>query len=127
MDQLMNINDWYLFQGAGNVIAFQRVIGPRLLGLATDETAIAAALPKAHIVFDELAQLLGDKPYFVGDEISLADVHLAPQLDFLSATPEWGPLTAKHSNLVRWLARMNSRASMAATTWERVNAKARAA
>jgi glutathione S-transferase len=127
MDQLMNINDWYLFQGAGNVIAFQRVIGPRLLGLATDETAIAAALPKAHLVFDELAHLLGDKPYFVGDEISLADVHLAPQLDFLSATPEWAPLTAKHANLIGWLARMNSRPSMAATTWERVNAKARAA
>src|SRR5215831_13866971 len=34
MDQLMNVNDWYLFQGAGAVIGFQRVVGPRLLGLS---------------------------------------------------------------------------------------------
>ena len=36
MDQLMNINDWYLFQGVANVIAFQRIVGPRLLGLTPD-------------------------------------------------------------------------------------------
>ena len=34
VDQLMNINDWYLFQGPGNVIAFQRIVGPKLMGLA---------------------------------------------------------------------------------------------
>src|ERR1700720_3812107 len=28
MDQVMNVSDWYLFQGVGNVIGFQRVIGP---------------------------------------------------------------------------------------------------
>ena len=30
MDQLMNICDWYLFQGVANVIGFQRVVKPRL-------------------------------------------------------------------------------------------------
>jgi glutathione S-transferase len=127
MDQLMNINDWYLFQGVGSVIGFQRVVGPRLLGITPDEAAIAAAMPKARIVFDELAQRLGNKPYFVGDAISLADVHLAPHLDFLRATPEWEQLTVAHANLIGWLERMNSRPSMAATTWEQVNAMARAA
>src|SRR3954453_9183307 len=46
MDQVMNINDWYLFQGVCNVIAFQRIIAPRLLGLTTDEAAIEAAIPR---------------------------------------------------------------------------------
>jgi glutathione S-transferase len=123
----MNINDWYLFQGVASVIAFQRVVGPRLMGLAPDEDAIAAAMPKARTVFDELALRLGDKRFFVNDAISLADVHLAPQLDFLRATPEWEPLTSKHANLGKWLDLMNSRPSMAATTWDRVNAMARAA
>jgi len=127
MDQLMNINDWYLFQGVASVIAFQRVVGPRLMGLAPDEDAIAAAMPKARTVFDELALRLGDKRFFVNDAISLADVHLAPQLDFLRATPEWEPLTSKHGNLGKWLDLMNSRPSMAATTWDRVSAMARAA
>jgi glutathione S-transferase len=127
MDQLMNINDWYFFQGVASVIAFQRIVGPRLMGIVPDEAAIAAAMPKARTVFDELALLLGDKRFFVGDAISLADVHLAPQLDFMRATPEWEPLTSKHANLGKWLDLMNSRPSMAATTWERVNAMARAA
>jgi len=63
MDQLMNVNDWYLFQGVGNVIGFQRVVAPKLLGLAPDEAAIVAAMPKAHVVFDALARELGDGRY----------------------------------------------------------------
>jgi glutathione S-transferase len=127
MDQLMNINDWYLFQGVANVIAFQRIVRPRLTGMPPDEAGIAAAMPKARAVFDELAFQLGDRRFFVGEALSLADVILAPQLDFLRATPEWEALTARHMNLGKWLDRMNERPSMAATTWERVTAMTRAA
>jgi glutathione S-transferase len=127
MDQVMNICDWYLFPGAGNVIGFQRVVAPRLLGLAPDEAAIAGAMPKAHIVFDELSRLLGSQAYFAGDSVSLADILVAPQLDFLAQTPEWTPLTAASPNLVAWLDRMNARASFQATTWERIAALAKAA
>jgi glutathione S-transferase len=84
-------------------------------------------MPKARAVFDELARQLGDQPYFVGESVTLADVLLAPQLDFLREIPEWGPLTAQHANLRAWLERMNARASMAATTWERVAAMAKVA
>src|SRR5207245_8499054 len=50
MDQVMNITDWYLFQGVGNVIGFHRIIRPRFMGLAADEAAIEAALPRARTV-----------------------------------------------------------------------------
>jgi glutathione S-transferase len=43
MDQVMNICDWYLFQGVNNVIGFHRIVAPRLFGSAPDEAAIAAA------------------------------------------------------------------------------------
>ena len=124
VDQLMNVNDWYLFQGVASVIAFQRVVGPRLFGLTPDESAIAAAMPKAHAVFAELARALGAQAYFAGATASLADMLLAPQLDFMRATPEWEPLTAGRAALTRWLERMNARASMQATTWERIAAMA---
>jgi glutathione S-transferase len=127
MDQLMNINDWYLFQGVASVIGFQRIVGPRLMGLKTDEDAITASMPKAHAVFGELARQLGEKPYFLGESVSLADVMLAPQLDFLRDTPEWETLTSGHENLRSWLNRMNTRPSMIATTWERVAGMANAA
>ena len=67
MDQVMNICDWYLFQGVNNVIGFHRIIAPRLFGSAPDEAAIAAAMPKAHVVFKELSRLLGTQAYFTGE------------------------------------------------------------
>jgi glutathione S-transferase len=127
MDQVMNINDWYLFQGVGNTIIFQRVIAPRLLGKAPDEDVIKAAMPRAHTVFNELARLLGSQPYFAGDAISLADLLVAPGVDFFTMTPEWPALGAPHANLVAWMKRMQERPSMKATTWERVTELARAA
>jgi glutathione S-transferase len=127
MDQVMNVNDWYLFQGVANVIGFQRVVGPRLLGLKPDEAAIDAAMPQAHTVFTELARLLGDQPYFAGAAISLADLLIAPQLAFLTQTPEWSVLGAPHANIVAWLARMEARPSFQATTWDRVAEMAKAA
>ena len=127
MDQVMNICDWYLFNGVNNVIGFQRIVRPRLMGEAPDEAAIATAMPKAHVVFDQLSRLLGSKPWLAGDQMSLGDIHIAPHLDFLAATPEWEALTATAANLVPWLDRMRARASFGATTWQRVAEMAKAA
>jgi glutathione S-transferase len=127
MDQVMNVNDWYLFQGVANVIVFHRVVGPRVMGLTPDEAAIEAAMPKARAVFAELARLLGGQPCFAGDAVSLADLLVAPQLAFFTQTPEWAALGAPHKNLVAWLARMEARPSLQATTWERVSEMAQAA
>jgi glutathione S-transferase len=125
MDQAMNINDWYLFQGCATV-PFQRVVGPRLLGIVPDETAVAAAMPRARQVFAELARLLGEEAYFAGPALSLADLALAPQLDLFAAAPEWAELTARAGNLIGWWERMMSRPALQATTWDRVEAMAHA-
>jgi len=127
MDQVMNINDWYLFHGVGNVIVFHRVIAPQLMGLKPDEAAIEAAMPKARTVFAELARLLGEQAFFAGDSVSLADLMVAPAAAFFTATPEWTELGVPHANLVAWLKRMEARPSLQATTWERVSEMAKAA
>jgi glutathione S-transferase len=127
MDQLMNINDWYLFQGVGAVMGFQRVIGPRLMGLTPDEKMVEAAMPKTRTVFAELARLLGDEQYFAGDAVSLADLLLAPHIEFFTLTPEWTALGAPHAKIVAWLARMEASPSLQATTWACVAAMAKAA
>jgi glutathione S-transferase len=127
MDQVMNVSDWYLFQGVCNVIGFQRIVGPRFLGLTPDEAAIDAAMPRAHTVFAELARLLGRQPYIAGDTLSLADLHTAPQLSFLSLTPEWAKLVAPRANIAAWIARLEARPSFQATTVERLMTRAQAA
>jgi glutathione S-transferase len=127
MDQVMNVNDWYLFQGVANVIVFHRVVGPRVMGLAPDEAAIEAAMPKARAVFEELARLLGGQSFFTGETMTLADLLVVPHLGLFSLAPEWSALVAPHKNLVAWLARMEARPSLQATTWERVSEMAQAA
>lgn len=127
MDQLIGICDWYLFQGVNNVIGFHRVVGPKLMGLTPDEAAIAAAMPKAQTVFAELSRLLGDKKFLASDAVTLADLMIAPHVDFLAETPEWAPLTKERPNLPAWLARMRDRKSMQGSTWERVAEMAKAA
>ena len=120
MDQAMNVNDCYLFNGVANVILFQRVVGPRLLGLVPDEDLIAEAMPRAETVFAELERLLAGKPYFSGDQASLADILLACHIDFFLGTPEWDHLSPGRPSVAAWLDRMNERESMMATTWPRV-------
>ena len=90
------------------------------MGLTPDVAAIAAAMPNARRVFNELGRLLGDKPYFAGDQVSLAEMMLVPQMDFLSQAPEWTELTGALPNIVAWFERASARPSFTATTWERV-------
>ena len=78
MDQLLNINDWYLFPGAASVIGFQRIVAPRLLGMPTDESAVAAAVPRAKAAIDELARLLAENSFLAGDAPSRRHGSRAP-------------------------------------------------
>lgn len=111
MNQIVGINDWYFFPKVAAVVVFQRIVGPVLLGTTTDEAAIAAAMPMAKTCIAELDRLIGTQPFFAGERISIADIMLAPQLDFFAATPE-GRSHLENTNLQGWLDRMNARPSM---------------
>jgi len=115
MNQVIGIIEWYFFPKAAAPIGFNRIIGPRLLGVAGDEAAIADAMPVARTCFAELARLLGEKPYFGGDSVSLADIMLAAQLDLFGECPEGRELIDSTANLRPWLKRMTARPSFAAT------------
>jgi glutathione S-transferase len=71
--------------------------------------------------------MLAEQNYFAGESVSLADFLVAPQISFFTEMPEWTVLGVPHANLVAWLARMEARCSMQATTWERVSEMANAA
>ncbi len=114
MNQIIGINDWYFFPKVAAVIVWQRIVGPALIGLKTDEEAVAAAVPLGRTCIAELDRLLGSQPFLAGDQLSIADLMLAPQIDFLVATPE-GRAMVQGTRLEAWLARMNARPSMVAT------------
>jgi glutathione S-transferase len=114
MNQIIGINDWYLFPQVARIIVFQRIVGPVIMGTTPDEAAIAAAVPDAERCLGELDRLLGEQPFLAGNHLSLADLQLAPQLAYLAATPEGAKIMAG-TRLKAWLGRMDARPSMQAT------------
>jgi glutathione S-transferase len=114
MNQVIGVIEWYFFPKAAAPIAFNRIIGPRLLGLAPDEGVIAEAMPMARTCLTELDRLLGDKPCFSGESISLADIMLGAQLDLFSDCAEGRELISG-TRLEPWLERMRARPSFTAT------------
>ncbi len=114
MNQVIGVNDWYLFPQSVRIIGFNRIVGPALMGLTPDEAACAAAVPDTVRCVGALEQLLGADAFFGGAAVSLADLMIAPQLSFLAATPE-GEAAMKGTRLNGWLARMEDRPSMQAT------------
>jgi glutathione S-transferase len=115
MNQVIGIIEWYFFPKAAAPIAFNRIIGPRLLGLPSDEAAIADAMPMARTCFAELDRLLGGKPYFTGNSVSIADIMLAAQLDLFGECAEGRELIDGTAYLRPWLDRMLERPSFVAT------------
>ena len=126
MDQIMGVNDWYLFAHAMAPIAYPRVVAPRI-GFPADGSKVAEAMPRAEVCVRELARLLGDQPFLAGETVSLADLMVAPQLSLLMECEEGRSLMTPYPALSAWLARMEARPSMLATTWERLEETARAA
>lgn len=115
MNQVIGIIEWYFFPKAAAPIAFNRIIGPRLLGLPSDEAAIAEAMPMGRTCFAELDRILGDQLYFTGASVSLADIMLAAQLDLFCECAEGRELIEGTSGLSAWLGRMLERLSFTAT------------
>ena len=118
MNQVMGIVDWYVMPSISSGVGFNRLIKP-IMGLAPDEAAIAAALPQARTCIAALENLLGDKPYFAGDEVSLADLMAVAHLDLFPQTPEGAEIMAG-SPLLAWLDRMAERPSVAKTTMQKL-------
>ena len=119
MNQLIGITDWYVMPQVSAPITRNRVVAPRF-NRPVDEDAIVRAIPNARICIAEIGRLLDDRTWLAGEALSLADLLLAPQLSMFAQAPEDAQILQEHENLNRWLARIEARPSMQATTWDRL-------
>jgi len=117
MNQLMGIADWYLMPQVSMTITFNRVVAPRF-NRPVDNEKVAQALPNARICIAEIGRLLDGHNWMTGETISLADLLLAAHLSMFAQAPEGATILREHENLSGWLARMEARPSMVATTWD---------
>jgi glutathione S-transferase len=119
MNQVIGITDWYVMPQVSATISRNRVVMPRF-NRPVDEEAIVAAIPNARICIAEIGRLLDGHAWLAGDALSLADLLLAPHLSMLALAPEGAAILREHENLRGWLARIEARPSMQATTWDRL-------
>jgi glutathione S-transferase len=121
MNQLIGVSDWYVRADISAPITRERIVVTLLLGGKPDEAKIAAALPGARICVRAIEDLMGDS-YLVGDQISIADLMLAPHISYFAMSPE-GKEILGDGKLMRWLARMEARPGMQHTTLAKMREK----
>ena len=114
MNQIIGIVDAYAHPSIAMGILVNRMLAPRL-GLAVDEAAIEAAIPRARLCLAEFARLMGEQQFLAGDRISLADLMVAPLLYYFAGVPEGAAPLAEHTSLGVWLRRMEERQSFQVT------------
>ncbi|TCQ12785.1 glutathione S-transferase-like protein [Rhizobium sp. PP-CC-3G-465] len=84
-------------------------------GEPADAARVATARAKAPICLETLSDFLGDGAWIAGDRLTLADLHVAPMLDYFVMVPEGQEMFSKKANLAEWWQRVSGRESIQIT------------
>lgn len=84
-------------------------------GHSADEAKISDGLARAELCFEAIEEIMGDRPFFAGEQISLADLHAAPMIACLRVAPEGRARLDARPRLNAWWKHMVARSSMRAT------------
>jgi glutathione S-transferase len=114
MNQVVGIIDNYGYRPMVRTIFVQGILAPRR-GEEPDEARISAAVAKAATCLEALDGLLGEKAFFAGEDVTLADLHAAPMFALFLEAPEGRRLMAERPGLERWWSRVDKRVSMERT------------
>ena len=114
-NQLISIADNYAYPHLVWGIYVERVSKPRR-GAVVDEAKIAASIQNARTCLTAISDLMGDKPWLAGSQLTLADLHAAPMFDYFLMAPEGANIMQQHENLAVWWSRITARPSMEATS-----------
>ena len=114
MTQICSLLDCYAYGPAIGKIVIERLVSP-MLNREPDEATIAAAVPEAEKAYGVLEAFLGNRLFLVGDALSLADLHLAPNYAYFLMTPEGEGVMGGTPNLRRWWDNIKGRNAMGRT------------
>ncbi|MDH3387206.1 MAG: glutathione binding-like protein, partial [Gammaproteobacteria bacterium] len=94
----------------------QRIVVPGSGGRA-DEALVSSALPMIESVLRELDRWREDSDFLVGGAITLADLYAYPILRYFVETGEGAAMMQSFPRLGQWLAHMQTRPSVRATSY----------
>jgi glutathione S-transferase len=114
MNQITGLLDSYAYRPMVWGVFVERISVP-LEGGTPDEAKVGESSAAANTSLAALTALVECKPFLVGQQLTLADLHAFPILRYFSMTPEGRELLAEYSALNQWLAGMLSRPSVQRT------------
>lgn len=114
MNQVISIADGYVYPQMVWGLYVECIEKPK-----RGETPDARRVEKAHgialISLAVLAGLLADQRWMCGDRLTLADLYLAPMVDYALEVPELRQMFAEHRNLGDWWQRVTALESFVET------------
>jgi glutathione S-transferase len=107
MNQIISIADGYVYPQLVWGLYVECIEKPKR-GEASDEGRVEKAHGVARITLDVLAGLLSEQRWMCGDTLTLADLHLAPMIDYALEVPEFREMFSGHRNLGNWWQRVTA-------------------
>lgn len=113
MTQICGVVDSYAYHAILKRVFIPSVIVP-MRGGTTDAAEVAAGVGEAEKALSVIEELMeGD--LLCGKEVTLADLHLLPPVEYLRMVPAGAAAFAAWPKLTSWWDRMNARASVVQT------------
>jgi glutathione S-transferase len=94
---------------------FVQAIVVRLKGGTPDRAIISEAMLQAHLVLKTIEGLADSEEFLCGSEISLADLHLVPILDYFVRSEDGRAALKQYPKLSGWWQRIQQRPSVSKT------------
>ncbi|MDX8460312.1 glutathione S-transferase family protein [Mesorhizobium humile] len=110
MGQIIGMLDAYGYRAMVWDVAVERLEKP-----PPDEDLIAGGLRQAERVLTVLTSLKAKRPWLLGDQLTLADLHAAPIIAYFVKVAEGRDLLARFAEMRDWFARMSGRPSFVRT------------
>lgn len=112
--QIMSIADSYAYWPLVRQVFSHGVFRP-LMRLEADESEFRRGLAAAPRVLAALETIAGDEQYLCGNQLSLADIHLAPMIGYFVLAPDGRTLLDAHPRLNEWWSGLSKRSAFVAT------------
>lgn len=114
MDQIISVVDSYGYWPMVRQVFSHGAFRPAA-GRPADRGEVQAGLAGSAKVLAALEALAAPDGFLVGDQLSLADLHLGAMVAYLTLAPEGAALLSARPRLAAWWERVSSRPSFAAT------------
>lgn len=114
-NQIISIVDSYAYWPLVRQVFSHGVFRP-MMKLQADEKEFQSGLEAAPRILAALEDAAGGGRYLCGNDISLADIHLAPMIGYFARAPEGKDLLQKQLRLSAWWADFSKRAAFVATS-----------